>query len=320
MKTLLICTVLCLALAACSGSSGQQPAVPPVPETGSSGSPVTGPYAPAGYYTAPGKLVRVEYSYHSGTMYGADEEFDIMEEELLHGCFFDPDKQEYVRKDNCPYDKALWAQIEDTVMQISPYLEPVKIRPQESSDKNGKGERLMVLDGGDDSLFALTWNDGSTWQRVQYYIPSDRRWRTLSELMSEAADPAGREIPFYDPPQIAGVYVFEGAVGSRRHRSFQMSLKTMPGGYDDGWYFFAYYPGRDGKELSLSKEVSEELWIPVMGKCAELSIPASPEIYRGDDRGCSLYYSDGRQISYDLSEEQMQDLLHFFDKYIETYF
>ena len=320
MKTLLLCAVLCVALAACAGNAGQPPAVPETPDAASAGSAVTGPYAPAGYYTAPGKLVRLEYSYSSGTMYGCDEAYDITEEELLRVYYFDRNAREYTEKKGIPCDKALWAQIEDTILQMSPYLEPVPVRTEAVQTANDKAEQVMVLDGGDKSSFALTWNDGSADLRVEYYIPSDRRWQTLSELMAEAADPIGREIPFYDPPQIAGVYVYEKARGSKLRHSFQMSLKTMPDHYDEGWYFFAYYPGGDGKELNLTKEVSEELWRPVMEKCADLGIPASPVVSRGDDRGCTLYYSDGRQISYDLSEEQMQELLRFFDEYIESSF
>ena len=156
-------------------------------------------------------LCGVEYWYLSGMEWGADINIRISEEKIVYASYFpwegtDGDclsgETDPVTLENVTIEAEQWNNIEKAVMDIVPLLESMK---EENRLKKLLYERLIkkhVMDGLEQTGFSLTWRDKDGEEtKVQYYIPSDPRFKTVLDLLKETAPPIGREIVWYDSQQ-----------------------------------------------------------------------------------------------------------------------
>ncbi len=145
-------------------------------------------------------LCGVEYRYSSGMERYADVHIQIEEDRVVYASFFPEESVSGnssggdispVVIENVSIDEEKWADIEKTVEDILPALEPVK-------EKNSLVKRLSEwlkkkysLDGEDLREFFLTWRDKNGDEiKVQYSIPSDQRFKDVLDLLKETAESA----------------------------------------------------------------------------------------------------------------------------------
>lgn len=84
------------------------------------------------------------------------------------------------------------------------------------------------MDGGDSTSLILTWSTEDGTRSIRYDPPNDRRIHTLIALLEELADPIGREIPRYAPPELSGFYMGQsGALFSKDYPSNSTGVRLL---------------------------------------------------------------------------------------------
>lgn len=148
-------------------------------------------------------LCGVNYSFRSGTMYGADIHIHITDKELVYASYYpwegidnyDGDEYEEITVENVPIDAERWCDIEKAVNDILPLLGEGMTSEEWNKPKVDLDPDIEILDGGDRRNFILTWRDENGEETELYYkTPGDRRFLNLLDLLKETAHPVGREI------------------------------------------------------------------------------------------------------------------------------
>ena len=150
----------------------------------------------------PGTLVGVTYS--CGGM-SRDDFWIILSPDAIVEASYWPEQE--TEEDEIRYDPATkedvsitaeqWADVEQIVLELYPVMEP---RP-EPRQPSKLAAWLGARDSTSSSSFRLTWDTEDGPLEIRYSSPNDRRITTLTALLKELADPIGREIPRYDPPE-----------------------------------------------------------------------------------------------------------------------
>ncbi len=252
-----------------------------------------------------GRLTRIEYSQTNGMVYGDDFSVDVIPEQVLYTRFFSTTEYEYVDKENIPIDSEQWHELEEAVLAIFPVLEE---RHFEKEWKPFSG----TVDGGGTFSFYLTWENEGKEERISYHSPNDRRFTTLFTLLEEIANPIGREIVYYDAPELNGFFISRGDShsGKASDFSYQCTVKN-----EEKWYFFSYF-GKDGVPSSLSTYVGEDIWKEIAEKCAELDLESAKDGSSKDKTYAVLYYSDGKQRTIKPDKKTVKELQIFFEELV----
>ena len=150
----------------------------------------------------PGTLVGVTYSCGGGM--ARDDFRIILSPDAIVEASYWPEQEtaEEIRygpatKEDVPITAEQWADVEQIVLELYPVMEPQPERRQPSKLAAWLGAR----DSTSSSSFRLTWDTEDGPLEIRYSSPNDRRITTLTALLKELADPIGREIPRYDPPE-----------------------------------------------------------------------------------------------------------------------
>ena len=154
----------------------------------------------------PGTLVGVTYSCGGGM--SRDDFRIILSPDAIVEASYWPEQE--TEEDEIRYDPATkedvsitaeqWADVEQIVLELYPVMEP---RP-EPRQPSKLAAWLGARDSTSTSSFRLTWDTEDGLQEIRYSSPNDPRVMTLITLLEELADPIGREIPYYDPPEPKG--------------------------------------------------------------------------------------------------------------------
>lgn len=250
-----------------------------------------------------GRLTRIEYSQTSGMEYGCDFSVDVMPDKVSYARFFSTTDYEYVDKENVPIDSEQWHKLEEAVLAIFSVLEE---RPYVEKKISFPG----TVDGGDTFYFYLTWESEGKEERVSYYSPNDRRFTTLVDLLEETVNPIGREIIYYEAPELNGFFITQGDShsGKASDFSYQCTVKN-----EEEWYFFSYF-GKDGVPSHLSTCVGEDIWKEIAEKCAELEVESAKNGNSKDKTYAVLYYSDGKQRIIKPDKKTVKELQVFFEE------
>jgi|GEM_PF-710956 len=233
----------------------------------------------------PGELAGVIRETSGGSMAWRSEfEIEVTEEEVVR-CAYWPDdaERDMVRKEHVPVTSEQWADIEAIVDTLFPLLEEVPA----GKDPEALPPGVTVLDGGDYDRLSLVWRTAEGDRTVRYYRPADRRVTTLDALLRELADPQGREIVWYDPPVLCGVYF--------RDETQDVSCQcTEWDGPDTGYRYIAHFP-ENGERLSVDQHVGAAAWEAAKAFCEPLALEQFPAGTYENKITCTLYYSDHTQ-------------------------
>lgn len=174
----------------------------------------------------PGILTGVTYSHTSGMVARADFAITLSPEAILETSYYpalDPDTAEDEdwyhpsTKENVPITVAQWSDVEQIILELYPLMEPIPENRREVKLPPG----IEVMDGGDSTSLILTWSTEDGTRSIRYDPPNDRRIHTLIALLEELADPIGREIPRYAPPELSGFYMGQSGALFSKDYSFQ---------------------------------------------------------------------------------------------------
>ena len=125
----------------------------------------------------PGTLAGVSYSYHVGMVWGSDFEILVAPEQIRYMRYFQMDESDYIELQDIPMNTACWKNIEASVLKLFPNLQekkPVQKRLSFWEKLFGPKELPMVLDGGDETSFSLTWETLDGTVTVSYHWDSSK--------------------------------------------------------------------------------------------------------------------------------------------------
>lgn len=116
-------------------------------------------------------------------------------------------------------------------------------------------------------------------------------------------------------PVIEGIDITAGNPFSGKDSDFSFQCTKMAK-TDNEWCFFNYY-GENGKLVSYSTTVNEEIWNRVSQKLTELNVTEWKEGKYQNALELTLYYSDKKQLNFTPDENILMELKNFFLGIIE---
>ena len=221
------------------------------------------------------KLLKIRYETDTPTVMGTRFYCEASEKEVIAAGYYPRDEWEFCETQHTPADPALWRELEETLAQIFPKMSVVQPKKQPRRDPG-----IRILDGGDYRRIYLTFEGKDGPETKQYTNPDDRRILTVTALLHELAEPIGREIPRYEPPELTGVYLSAGGY------SYQCTA------FGGGHRYIVY----DGS-VRIDRMIPEQDWRKIR---AYLGCFDWEQMSREGEDGTAvtLYYSDGKQPRY----------------------
>ena len=271
------------------------------------------PGTPSETLTDPGALVRIEYSYSSGMVARTAFSIDVEPSRIVTARYWpyeDWEADEMTEIADVAITPEQWSELDAVVQEFSDSLKPVV--PLSELADSVLPDMLMVQDGGDTFAFALTWEKDGKQSRVEYTSPSDRRFRTLTALLEELAEPIGREIPRYEAPRVSGIYFWSKPRLFGEKFSYQCTPVDETD-LDGEFYLFAYWD-EGFTERSHNGRVDAQAWADIVMVCQGLNVEALPKRSSRKETGTSLtlYYSDGTQTTYQPDKDTLKALRTYF--------
>lgn len=271
------------------------------------------PGTPSATPADPGTLVRIEYSYSSGMVARTAFSIDVEPSRIVTARYWpyeDWEADEMTELADVAITPEQWSELDAVVQEFSDSLKPI-VPPAELAD-SVLSEMLMVQDGGDTFSFALTWEKDGQQTRVEYTSPSDRRFRTLTALLEELAEPIGRDIPRYEAPRVSGIYFWSKPRLFGEKYSYQCTAVDHANP-DGEFYLFAYW--NEGlAERSCNGRVDAQAWADIVTVCQGLNVEALPKRSSRKETGTSLtlYYTDGTQTTFQPDKDTLKALRAYF--------
>ena len=249
-----------------------------------------------------GILKEIRYEYSGGSMeFGTEFLADVTAEELVEGEYWPQERvDEICRVEHRPITTEDWQNLVKSTDQLRAFM--VKRETPVSADNSG--EELFVLDGGDYQNLYLTLELDDQTETFSYIIPQDRRFTTLRTLLYELVDPQGREIIWYEAPEIAGIWF------RNEKKGYSYQCTKFEG--DKQYVYRAYWTER-GSSKSLRTEISEETWQRIKTFCEDNQMMDLPAGSRSETGG-TLYLSDGRQYGFTADRKQAERFYAFFSE------
>ena len=285
-----------MALLLCLSGCGKTQPTPTVPEE----------------KTVPGTLVGVNYATGGGMAYRTEFSIRLTKDEIEHTDFWPADfeKDEMEEKSHVPITDQQWTDVEAVILELyqEGRLEAYQPKPEK------KPMAILVLDGGDYTNLSLVWETEEGTEEIGYYWPGDRRVLTLIALLQELAEPIGREVPRYEPPELCKIYFTrDHRINRKRDYSFQLhwtAYEEVP-----HWELICYLgPGLDGETIRLEQAD----WDAFSSFAESTQLEYFPEPTKNDKRfTCTLTYTDGTYKKIVLNDETEQQLKQFFFDLIE---
>ena len=274
-------------------------------------------------------LVGAEYHTVNGMMYGADLHLTIRNDRIVYARYFDPareeetsaEREDYKTKEDTAISREEWQTLQEAIEPLLPLLKEVVPKKPDGVLEKSK-DYIFATDGPNESGFYLTWQrEDGTEERTQYFIPNDRRFSTVLTIMEEIANPIGREIVYYDPPELNGIYMKNhgGFFSKKKHYSYQLTFDTALPDEEPltqpRWRLNAYYY-QDGVEEGKHALVTEQIWKPVQKICEDLELDQCPSAAWDDKVNVTLYYTDGKYQIVRPDKQTMEALRVYFDELV----
>lgn len=279
--------------------------------SGCSGSKAQGRAENAESKAPPGELVGLTYNRTRGTVAGEDFFIALSSEEVVSTVYWPSDYSAFENtKEHIPISREQWAEVEQVVLELYPLMNELS---DSDGDTDGLWPEIEVLDGGDSDTLTLTWDTGSGTQTTEYSWPNDRRVLTLTALLEELAEPTGREIPRYDPPELCGIYIGHSYWRHSKDYSFNLNPDSKSDDPENpGYILYArFHITGEGDSVSYTLTVPDEEWEAFKEFAQELELENCPD-GKAEKPYCTLYYSDGKQQRKELdanTEKQLRQYL-----------
>lgn len=270
----------------------------------------------------PGTLAGVTYSHSSGMVARADFFIILSPQAIVETSYFpalvpetaqDEDWYHPSVKKNVPITAAQWADVEQVILELYPLMKPIPEHRLEGKPPSW----LDVRDGGGGTSLTLTWNTQDGTRSIKYYQPNDRRIHTLIALLMELADPVGREIPRYDPPELIGFYIDQSGTLFSQDYSFQFSRgPSLAYGEDPPYIIYARFtPPDQNQALWREWTVPDAMWDDFAAFAREIHLEEQPD---GSSKtpNCTLYYSDDKQQEKKLDQETARQIQAYFTQLV----
>lgn len=257
-------------------------------------------------------LAGIGYGRQVGMVWGEDISMKLERDRIVEARYFSEAELDYVLVEDVSITPEQWETIEEAAWVIIPLLEEC------SQKEETRKPFFEVLDGPDSSTFYLIWQDESgEMTKVFYYPPTDRRFRTLLDLMEETVNPIGREIIYYDAPVLNGIYAvkesfWSGIWGGSYSYQFTFDMDS-----EDEWRLIAHYR-EDGEEKSCHFRLREDSWQQAYDKCSELKLEACKDASDRSSTYVRLYYSDGTSRTVRPDYQTMKELQTFFQELVKS--
>ena len=258
----------------------------------------------------PGELIRIRWECSGGAM-DPESDFSILvtPDEIVHAEFWPEEyASEMTVRDRVPITEEQWADLVKITEILWPLMTPIREADlSENPFLDENGNEIEILDGGDYDNWTFTWKTEEGEEEIRVYPPQDRRIRTLMTLLHELADPIGREIVWYDPPKLCGIYF--------RNEKKGYSYQCTPVDNTQEAYYCFFYFRENGERASLDRRIDREGWQKVYDFCEPLGLDAFPSgSSTKDPLTCSLYYDDGTQKTVIPDKDTTAKLLAFFEE------
>ena len=257
----------------------------------------------------PGTLAGVTYTRASGMFARVDFFITLSPQAILETSYFpaidseareDEDWYHPSAKENVSITAAQWADVEQIILELYPLMKPIP----EHRRRVELPSWVEVKDGGNATSLILTWNTEEGTRSIRYCMPNDRRVHTLIALLEELADPIGRKIPRYGPPELTGFYFDQSGAFLSKDYSFQFNRGPSTAYGDDASYIFRarFAPPGWNQVIQRDWTVPDDLWDDFVAFSRETGLEERPD-GRSNKRPCTLYYSDGKQIGKKLNKK-----------------
>ena len=265
----------------------------------------------------PGALAGVTYGHSGGSVARADFSITLSPEAIVETFYYpvlDPGtakEEDWYHpsvKENVPITAEQWADVEQIVLELYPLMKPA---PEQREVKLPSW--LDVEDGVGASTLILVWDTENSTQSIRYYMPNDRRVHTLIALLQELADPVGREIPRFDPPELVGFYISYPETLFSKEYSFQLDRGPSIVYGEDAPYILRARLTLPGQNRVIWRDwtVTDAVWDDFAAFVRETGREEQPD-GRSEKPHCTLYYSGGAQKGKKLDKqtaEQVRDYL-----------
>ena len=262
----------------------------------------------------PGTLVGVNYSTGGGMAHRTEFSIRLTKDEIEHTAYWpeDLDKTEMEERSHVPITAQQWADVETVLLQL--YGEGLLEEHRPATEKVSSD--AFVLDGGDYTDLSLVWETDEGTEEISYYWPGDRRVLTLMDLLKELAEPIGREIVWYDPPQLDEIYFTrDHRVNTERDYSFQLHWADYEA---EPYWELTYYLGKHGEVDQGHLRLEEADWEAFVAFAEEIQLEYFPTPTKDDPLFiCRVYYTDGSYKNLNINKETEQQLKQFFFNWIE---
>lgn len=262
----------------------------------------------------PGTLVGVNYATGGGMAYRTEFSIRLTKDEIEHTDFWPADfeKDEMEEKSHVPITGDQWKEVETLILELygDRLLEEVKPTPESKLPSNLLDQ--FVLDGGDYTNLSLVWNTEEGTEEIDYYWPGDRRVVTLVDLLMELADPQGREITWYEAPQLCRIYFTrKHRLNNKRDFSFQLHYASYE--EEEPHWELIYYLGKHGAVDKGYIRLEQAHWDAFLSLAEQLQLEYFPEATKSDDFfTCQLSYTDEKSKHIVLNDETEEQLKQFF--------
>ena len=299
IAVILLVTVMILSLFTACKKQEPQPVIPEEPEL-------------------PGTLISVVYAAGSGMMARSDFQIRVNRNEVEHTRFWPEEYTDEMEvREHMPITEQQWADVETLILGM--YRAGALNACQPGSVSENSILDSFVLDGGDYTDLSLVWEtaDGSVEQ--DYCWPDDQRVITLVDLLRELADPQGREIIWYEEPELRQIWI------TRKHkiktdRDYSYQLYWADHDEDDPHWDLIYYLGKNGAVANGRVRVEDADWNAFLTLAEETQLEYLPEPDKTDEKfTCKLNYTNGRSKYRSLNTETEETLKAFFYSLIEKY-
>lgn len=260
----------------------------------------------------PGSLIGVNYSTGGGMAHRTEFSIRLTKDEIEHTEFWpaDLEKDEMEEKTHVPITQQQWKDVEAVILELyrEGRLEEYQPKPEQNSMD------VLILDGGDYTDLSLVWETETGTKEIGYYWPGDRRVLTLIALLQELAEPIGREVPRYEPPELCRIY-FTRDYRVKRERDYSFQIHWAAYEEDPHWELIYYLgPGLDGGRVGLEQAD----WDAFLTFAEATQLEYFPEPTKNDKRfTCTLTYTDGTYKNIVLNDETEQQLKQFFFDWIK---
>ncbi|MCR4654966.1 MAG: hypothetical protein K5770_01835 [Lachnospiraceae bacterium] len=262
-----------------------------------------------------GELIGLYYEKGGSMQARSDFMIEVNPEEIVKARYWpsDGNASEIAVIEHVPISEESWQDVVKIVNELRQFMvvnsaryDKLRKKADKENVPAGGGNEShpdqYVMDDRPYTYLDLTLSARGTEDTIPYTPPQDRRFLTFENILMELVDPAGREIVWYEGPELVGIYFTNDLKGY----SYQCTLNS-----DDGYKFYAY---SNFLKNHFTSPVTDAVWERVKALCDSNGIMD----YVADDRdykiGGTLYMSDGRQKVFEVDKKTAETLRLEFEE------